>query len=84
MAADLSELRGEVLALTCALAALLNVAPLASQASMWRRFEHLSGLVHDRMDDSGKAGFAHAVVRLQVRRPAAGKDHRELRKPLSG
>lgn len=82
--ADLSELEGEVLALNCALAALLQTLPLTYQIPMWKRFEHLSGLVHDRMDDSGKAGFAHAVVRLQVRRPAAGKDHRELRKPLSG
>ena len=73
MAADLSELRGEVLALTCALAALLNVAPIASQASMWRRFEELEHLLLGNLDDAGKAGFACAVVRMRVRRHNASQ-----------
>ena len=71
MSADLSELRGEVLALTCALAALLNVAPLASQASVWRRFDELADLLLANLGEAGKAGFACAVVRMRVKRPSA-------------
>lgn len=68
MSADLSELQGEVLALTCAVAALMNTAPIASQASMWRRFEELSGLVFDRLDASGKEAFNQTVVRMSAKR----------------
>lgn len=73
MSADLSELQGEVLALTCAVAALMNTAPIASQASMWRRFEELEHLLLGNLDDAGKAGFACAVVRMRVRRHNASQ-----------
>lgn len=66
--ADLSELQGEVLALTCALAALLSTAPIASQNSMWRRFDELSGLVFDRLDEAGKSAFSQTVVRMSAKR----------------
>lgn len=82
--ADLSELQGEVLALRCFVAALISTASLNQQLKIWPAFNHYSELVQDRLDDAGKAAFNHAVVRLQVRRPAVGKDHQELRKPLSG
>ena len=68
MSADLSELQGEVLALTCALAALLSTAPIASQASMRRRFDELSGLVFDRLDEAGKSAFNQTVVRMSDKR----------------
>lgn len=71
MSADLSELQGEVLALTCALAALLNVAPIASQASVWRRFDELADLLLENLGEAGKAGFSCATVRIRVRRPSA-------------
>lgn len=68
MSADLSELQGEVLALTCALAALLHSLPLTYQSKVWPAFNHYSDLVQDRLDDTGKAAFNHAVVRLSARR----------------
>lgn len=68
--ADLSEIQGEVLALSCAVAALLSTAPIATQGSIWRRFDELADLVQDRLDDSGKAGFACAGVRMKVKRPS--------------
>lgn len=77
MSTDLSELQGEVLALTCALAALLHSLPLTYQSKVWPAFNRYSDLVQDRLDESGKAAFNHAVTRLSARRqqasqPAAG------------
>lgn len=66
--ADLSELQGEVLALTCAVAALMNTAPIASQASVWRRFDELADLLLANLGEAGKAGFSCATVRIRVRR----------------
>ena len=80
MSADLSELQGEVLALTCAVAALMNTAPIASQASMWRRFEELEHLLLANLGEAGKAGFSCATVRIRVRRPSAETGRRELLK----
>lgn len=68
--ADLSELQGEVLALTCAIAALMNTAPIASQASVWRRFDELADLLLVNLGEAGRAGFSCATVRIRVRRPA--------------
>lgn len=69
--ADLSELQGEVLALTCAVAALMNTAPIASQASVWRRFDELADLLLANLGEAGKAGFSCATVRMRVKRPCA-------------
>ncbi|WP_315809469.1 hypothetical protein [Pseudomonas sp. C9-3] len=66
--ADLSELQGEVLALRCAVGALLSSIPLGQQLKVWPAFNHFSELVQDRMDDAGKAAFNHAVVRLSAMR----------------
>ncbi|AMO78040.1 hypothetical protein [Pseudomonas citronellolis] len=66
--ADLSELQGEVLALRCALAALLHSLPLTYQSKVWPAFNHYSELVQDRLDEAGKAAFNHAVTRLAARR----------------
>ena len=73
MSTDLSELQGEVLALNCAVAALLATVPAAGQRVMWCRFDELSDLVLERLDAKGKAGFSRALVRLQVRQPQASQ-----------
>lgn len=74
MPTDLSELRGEVLALRCYVAALIQVLPLSSQLRLPAAFESRAEVIRDQLDESGAAGFDRAAIALAVRRP----DHRSL------
>jgi hypothetical protein len=68
MPTDLSELRGELLALRCYVAALIQVLPLSSQLRLPAAFENRADLIRDQLDESGQAGFARAATSLAVRR----------------
>lgn len=70
MPTDLSEIRGELLALRCYVAALIQVAPLSCQLRIPAAFESRADLVRDQLDKSGAAGFDRAAIALAVRRPA--------------
>jgi hypothetical protein len=69
MPTDLSELRGEVLALRCYVAALIQVLPLSSQLRLPAAFEHRADLVRDQLDEAGAAGFDRAATSLAGHRP---------------
>lgn len=71
MPTDLSEIRGELLALRCYVAALIQVVPLSCQLRIPAAFESRAELVRDQLDKSGAAGFDRAAIALAVRRPGA-------------
>lgn len=69
MPTDLSELRGELLALRCYVAALIQVLPLSSQLRLPAAFESRAEVIRDQLDTAGAAGFDRAAIALAVRRP---------------
>lgn len=68
METNLSVLQGEVLALRCHLAALLDVLPRAVVVPFSGALEHRSSLVRDQLCETGKAAFDREVVSLSVTR----------------
>lgn len=67
---DPSELPGEVLALRCYVAALIQVLPSSTRLLLAEAFETRADLVIDQLDESGKAGFVRTATSLAVRRPS--------------
>ncbi len=64
---DPSELPGEVLALRCYVAALIQVLPSSTRLLVAEAFETRADLVVDQLDESGKAGFARTATSLAVK-----------------
>lgn len=71
MPTDLPEIRGELLALRCYVAALIQVLPLAAQLRVPAAFENRADLVRDQLDTASADGFDRAATALAVRRPLA-------------
>lgn len=68
METNLSALQGEVLALRCHLAALLDVLPRAVVVPFQSALEHRSSLVRDQLCDTAKTAFDREVISLSVTR----------------
>ncbi len=68
---DPSELPGEVLALRCYVAALIQVLPSSTRLLVAEAFESRADLVRDQLCEAGAAGFDRAATSLAVRRPQA-------------
>lgn len=62
--ADLTELQGEVLALRCYVAALMQALPLPSRLRIAPAFESRAALVRDQLDEAGSTGFARVAISL--------------------
>lgn len=68
METNLSVLQGEVLALRCHLAALLDVLPRAVITPFSGALEHRANLVRDQLDVTAKTAFDREVISLSVTR----------------
>lgn len=63
---DLQELQGELLALRCHIAALIEVLPLNSALRYRAKLEQRSGVIRSGLSESGQAGFDREQVALSV------------------
>lgn len=70
---DLSELQGEVLALRCHIAALIEVLPFAAKSAFERRLESCAALLRPCQKNAGQAGFDRVMVSLGARRRISGE-----------
>ena len=68
--ADIFEIQGELLALRCYLAALIQVLPLSSQLRLPTEFERRADLVRDQLSAEGAAAFDRAAISLAAKRPS--------------
>ena len=79
MPTDLSELRGELLALRCLVAALVQALPLGVQLRIPAAFEKRLEQVRGQLDESGAAGFDRAAQELAAKRPAPMESRGKVR-----
>lgn len=69
--ANLSELKGELLALRCYLAALLQVLPAQSHPAMAPAVQRNAALLRDHLDTAGTETFERTLTSLAARARAA-------------
>ena len=67
---DLQELQGELLALRCHVAALIEVLPLNSALRYRTKLERRSLVIRECLSESGQAGFDRELIALSVTRQA--------------
>lgn len=77
MPTDLPELRGELLALRCYVAALIQVLPSGARLRLPAAFENRADLVRDQLGEAGAAGFERAAISLAVRRPSSSMEMKD-------
>ncbi len=65
---DLSAVQGELLALRCHIAALIEVLPLSAQLRFIAELETCSALPRPCQPNAGQAAFDRAMISLRARR----------------
>lgn len=65
--ANLSELKGELLALRCYLAALLQVLPARSHPGVAHAVKRNAALLRDQLDTAGTDAFERTLTSLAAR-----------------